>query len=144
MKSSYAAQHEETKELTGLTCPDCHGAIWEVREEKFLHFKCRVGHSYSPQSMADAHSDSLERAMWAALKSLEENIALTRKLVEHSRKRNREKAVEVYERQIREKEKHALVLHALLDGKSDEMVNALRSAERREASRKLEAEASIA
>jgi hypothetical protein len=82
--------------------------------------------------------------MWAALKNLEENIALTRKLVEHSRKRNREKAVEVYERQMHEKEKHALVLHALLDGKSDEMVSALDSAERREVGRKLEEEASIA
>ncbi|MCU1310590.1 MAG: CheB methylesterase [Candidatus Angelobacter sp.] len=144
MKFSRAAQPEETKELTGLTCPDCHGAIWEVREGKLVHFKCRVGHSYSPQSMADAHGESLERAMWTALKNLEENIALTRKLVEHSRKRNREKAVEVCKRQIQEKEKHALVLHALLDGKSDEMVSALDSVARRQAGRKLEQEASIA
>lgn len=144
LKFGQAVQTEESMELTGLTCPDCHGAIWEVHEGKLVHFKCRVGHSYSPQIMADAHSESLERAMWAALKSLEENIALLRKLVEHSRKRHREKAAEVYERQIQEKEKHALVLHALLDGKSEEMVRALDRAEHREASRKLEEEASLA
>ncbi|MCU1307288.1 MAG: chemotaxis protein CheB [Acidobacteriaceae bacterium] len=142
--SNRAAAPEENKELTGLTCPDCHGAIWEVREGRLVHFKCRIGHSYSPQSMVDAHSESLERAMWAALKNLEENIALTRRLVEHSRKRNREKAVEVYERRMHEKEKHALVLHALLDGKSDEMVRGLDSAEHREVGRKLKEEVSVA
>jgi two-component system chemotaxis response regulator CheB len=134
--STRAAKPEEKKELTGLTCPDCHGAIWEVRDGSVVQFNCRVGHSYSPASMVDAHSESLERAMWAALRSLEENIALTRKLVDYSRSRRREKAADVYQQQVREKEKHALVLHALLDGKSDEMVRALELKERREAGRK--------
>lgn len=131
---------DHQRDLTGLTCPDCYGAIWEVKEGEAVQFECRVGHTYSPQSMMEAHSDSVERALWAALKSLEENIALTKKLVKYSRSRGRGKAAEVYEERIREKEKHALVLHGLLDGKSSDMLDGLDVSERIEADRKLKAE----
>jgi two-component system chemotaxis response regulator CheB len=136
---------EQKKELTGLTCPECHGAIWEVRggdHKDIVQFKCRLGHKYGPQSMIEAHSDTLEHAMWAALRCLEENIALTKRLVEYSRNLGRDKAAELYGRQIREKEKHAQVLRALLDGKTDKLIKGLDSRERKRPGRKVKQGAS--
>jgi two-component system chemotaxis response regulator CheB len=85
--------------------------------------------------MSDAQSESVERALWAALKNLEESVALTRKLAGYSRQRKRGKAAEVYEREMKEKEQHAIVLRALLDGKSIDMIKGLDSAERVRATR---------
>ena len=109
-RSQQPEESGDTRDLSALTCPDCHGAIWEVRDSDVLRFECRVGHTYSPGSMFDAQGDSVERALWAALKNLEEGVSLSRKLEEYSRERHREKAAEVYERQRKEKEQHAIVL----------------------------------
>src|SRR5262245_11781291 len=38
--------------LTGLTCPACGGAIWEVEREGVLAFRCHVGHAYGTESFA--------------------------------------------------------------------------------------------
>jgi two-component system chemotaxis response regulator CheB len=82
-RSRQPKESSETRDLTALTCPDCHGAIWEVRDGEMVRFECRVGHTYSPESMVDAQGDSVERALWAALKNLEEGVALSRKLAEY-------------------------------------------------------------
>jgi hypothetical protein len=48
----------------------------------------------------------------------------------------RNNAVAVYQLQIHEKESHAQVSHALLDGKSEELIKALDSRERKKTAAK--------
>src|SRR5262249_9666528 len=31
---------------SGFTCPDCHGALWEVEDGTMLRFRCHVGHAF--------------------------------------------------------------------------------------------------
>ena len=38
-------------EPSGLTCPECGGALWEQQEGDLVRFRCHVGHAYSPESM---------------------------------------------------------------------------------------------
>ena len=64
-----------------FTCPECHGTLWEADERGIVRFRCRVGHVYSPESMLSAQTDSVDRALWVALRSLEERAALTHRLV---------------------------------------------------------------
>jgi two-component system chemotaxis response regulator CheB len=66
--------------LSGFTCPDCGGRIWELDDSDVLRFRCRVGHAYSAETFLQAHSDALEGALWAALNALEENAALSRRM----------------------------------------------------------------
>jgi two-component system chemotaxis response regulator CheB len=61
--------------------------LWEVEDAGILRFRCRVGHSYSPDSMLAAQTDSVDRALWAALRALEERAALTRRLADRARHR---------------------------------------------------------
>ena len=52
-----------------------------------LRFRCRVGHVYSPDSMLAAQTDEVDRALWTALRTLEERAALAKKLAERARAR---------------------------------------------------------
>jgi two-component system chemotaxis response regulator CheB len=67
-------------EKTRLTCPDCHGPIERSRFGQHTEYKCRVGHTYSPDNMLAAHEDAEERAMWSAIESLEEGADLADEL----------------------------------------------------------------
>ena len=71
-----------------FTCPDCHGTLWEADEGGILRFRCRVGHVYSPESMVAAQTDEVDRALWIALRTLEERAALAHRLAERGRERN--------------------------------------------------------
>src|SRR5581483_5902491 len=70
---------------SAYTCPECHGTLWEVLEGKLLRYACRVGHSFSAESMLQDQFDSAERALWAALRALEERADLSRRMALRSR-----------------------------------------------------------
>jgi two-component system chemotaxis response regulator CheB len=72
---------------SGLTCPECSGILREVRDGDVLRFRCRVGHAYTSQTMLEAQGDSIERALWTAVRQLEERALLIRKLAAAARQR---------------------------------------------------------
>jgi two-component system, chemotaxis family, protein-glutamate methylesterase/glutaminase len=65
---------------TELACPGCGGALWEREDGDLIRFGCRVGHVYSPESLVAEHGKELERALWAALRGLEERADLYRRM----------------------------------------------------------------
>ena len=71
-----------------IACPDCHGTLWEINNNGLLRFRCRVGHSYTAQGLLEEHSETLESALWAALRTLEESASINRRLVERAKNDN--------------------------------------------------------
>ena len=63
-----------------LVCPICQGVLTEVHPKLFTHFRCHVGHAFSLQSLVNEQSEEIERALWAAVRALEESAALSRRL----------------------------------------------------------------
>lgn len=63
-------------ENTKLTCPDCRGALERTQDGKFVQYRCRVGHSYSPETAVTAHASTEENTLWAAVVALEEGADL--------------------------------------------------------------------
>ncbi|MGH7684765.1 MAG: chemotaxis protein CheB, partial [Vulcanimicrobiaceae bacterium] len=57
---------------SSFSCPDCSGVLWERTHDGVLHYRCRTGHAYSPASLYARQGDSLEGALWAAIRALEE------------------------------------------------------------------------
>jgi two-component system, chemotaxis family, protein-glutamate methylesterase/glutaminase len=57
-------------------CPECGGVLSERLEAGVMVWECRVGHRYSPESLADAQADSVEAALWAAIRVLEDRSRL--------------------------------------------------------------------
>jgi two-component system chemotaxis response regulator CheB len=79
-KSDLEIEDEQKGAPSGLTCPDCSGVLWERADGKLVHFRCRTGHAFSPESLAARQAETLEGALWAAVRSLEENASLARRL----------------------------------------------------------------
>jgi len=82
---------------SGLTCPECSGILREVREGDVLRFRCRVGHAYTSQTMLEAQGDSIERALWTAVRQLEERALLMRKLAASARERGHDAVATTFE-----------------------------------------------
>lgn len=69
-------------ELTDLTCPDCSGTIWEVQRGNSKEYRCRVGHTFSPNSMLSEQFASQEKALYSAIVALEEGASLATRLAD--------------------------------------------------------------
>ena len=93
---------------SAYTCPECHGTLWEVQEGKLLRYACRVGHSFSVESMLQDQSNATERALWAALRALEERTDLSRRMEERSRASGLAVAAKRYDELARSAEHHKL------------------------------------
>jgi two-component system, chemotaxis family, protein-glutamate methylesterase/glutaminase len=67
-----------------ITCPDCGGVVTESDDAGVLHFRCHIGHRFSPRSLLALHAEGVERAMWTAARSLEDRAMLLRRLAERA------------------------------------------------------------
>lgn len=80
LKNSYFDEGEGTPSV--FACPECDGVLWEIKENEIVRFRCRVGHSYGPDSLTTELSESSEAALWAAMRALEEKAAMQRRMAE--------------------------------------------------------------
>lgn len=99
---------------TGLTCPDCQGAIWESIEDGIVRLRCRVGHEYSAETFRNAQSDRVEMALWTALRALEERVALHRRMAERMRQQGSGRTAARFALRADQGVEHAIVLRELL------------------------------
>jgi two-component system, chemotaxis family, protein-glutamate methylesterase/glutaminase len=63
-----------------LTCPECHGALWEVADGNLSNFRCHVGHAFSPSTLLTSLSRNLEASLWAAIRGFEENAIIAERI----------------------------------------------------------------
>jgi two-component system chemotaxis response regulator CheB len=68
-----------------LACPECNGSLYEQKEGDMAHFICHVGHAFSPQSLSEAHKEVLERALWTAVRTLNERVMMHRQFLRRER-----------------------------------------------------------
>lgn len=71
-------------QLVPIVCPACQGALTESRTHGLLEYRCHVGHHYSLQAMLAQQSNSLESALWASVRALEESATLAARLAGQS------------------------------------------------------------
>jgi two-component system chemotaxis response regulator CheB len=104
--------------LTGppsaFTCPDCGGALWEVKQGKLLRYRCHVGHGFSSESLVVAQDTKLEDTLWSALRAIEELIALRRRIVDPRSRAHLTAVVPAVTRDIGDLEQRAATLRELL------------------------------
>ncbi len=65
-------------------CPDCNGALWKIEEEGAERYRCRVGHAFSESDLVLAKAETLENALWAAMRALEESASVERRAAQRT------------------------------------------------------------
>jgi two-component system chemotaxis response regulator CheB len=81
-------------DLAPFGCPDCGGTLWELREGNLVRFRCRVGHAWTSEALLASQAETLDAALWTALRALEESASLSKQLADRARARGNEKLAE--------------------------------------------------
>jgi two-component system, chemotaxis family, protein-glutamate methylesterase/glutaminase len=63
-----------------LTCPECGGGLWEIKQSKPLRYRCHTGHAYGAVSLARAQKESAEQSLWSTVRGLREREMLLRRM----------------------------------------------------------------
>jgi two-component system chemotaxis response regulator CheB len=109
-----ADRHKQPGLPSTMSCPECHGVLWEIKEEELVHFRCRVGHAYSDEALLVHQSEQLEAALWTALRALEEHSALSSRLAARANSRGHTHSASSFTEQAMDAEHHASVIRSVL------------------------------
>ncbi|HEX5998775.1 MAG TPA: chemotaxis protein CheB [Hyphomicrobiaceae bacterium] len=71
-----------------FTCPECQGMLIRVRDPDVLRFRCHTGHAFSAASLQAAQREAKDKSLWSALRAVQENAMLIRKIADHEKGRN--------------------------------------------------------
>ena len=105
-----------------FACPDCGGVLWEAEDEGILRFRCRVGHSYTAQSLDAQQTEAVEGALWAAIRALEESASLARQMADKAGKTKSHKLVKRFEESARDKMEQATILRNVIVDVNKEVI----------------------
>ena len=75
---------EQLGDPSPFACPECHGVLLQVKEGSHFRFRCHTGHAYSIESLLAEVNEATERALWTAIRSMQEGTLLMRRLAKHA------------------------------------------------------------
>lgn len=99
---------------SGLTCPACGGAVWELQDVGLYQFKCHQGHSYTIELMLEEYDEQLETVSRVMARLLEEIFHLRKHMVDIAKEQGNESDAEELEQQAEQIKRQANVLHEFL------------------------------
>ena len=104
------------------SCPECGGVLEEIQESKMLRFRCRIGHLYSPDSHFADQTESVEKALWAAIRMLEEQAEFCARLAASSKEKKRARLARRFSEKAESNRENANILRDLLQKTWDEVL----------------------
>lgn len=75
--------------LSGLSCPDCGGSLWQLNSGQVRRYQCHVGHAFLSESLIKDQSEAIERNLWTAMRIFREQAIVARQLVAEAREQQR-------------------------------------------------------
>jgi two-component system chemotaxis response regulator CheB len=61
-------------------CPDCGGSLSELTEGNVMRYRCHEGHAFTALSFLDAQWEKVEYSLWAAVRVMEEQANMLKKM----------------------------------------------------------------
>ncbi len=80
---------EQIGKPSPYACPECHGVLLEIDDDGRIRFRCHTGHAYSLDSLLAAITQGIEKALSAAMRSIEEGSLLMKDIATQLKRRNR-------------------------------------------------------
>jgi two-component system chemotaxis response regulator CheB len=114
MNSNLSNEDDLAGDPSIYSCPECGGVLWEIGDGKLLRFRCRIGHALSAESVLVEQSEALDKALWVALRTLEEKVNLLRRLAGQMHGQGKGWLAQSFESRTVEAEEHANLLRNLL------------------------------
>ena len=97
-----------------FACPDCGGVLWDVSGGGPPRYRCETGHAYSPAALEEQQAETVEAALWAALRALEDKIALAHVRAERAASRGLTAIARRFAVQEEDAQQHSAAMRALL------------------------------
>jgi two-component system, chemotaxis family, protein-glutamate methylesterase/glutaminase len=97
-----------------FACPECGGVLWEIDQSGSLRYRCRVGHAYTARHLRAEQRQAVEAAMWSALRALEENASLYKRMAERSRNGRQDQSASIFEERAANAEANSATLRNFL------------------------------
>ncbi len=107
IESNIAQQQMNTQEFlenveaigtrTTYTCPECNGSIWQIDKSEPLRFRCHTGHSFTADTFLAEQTLNLEKALWSAIRIMEDKVMFFRQMSERMGSYNLQSAAAKYE-----------------------------------------------
>ncbi|CAO3381927.1 chemotaxis protein CheB [Azospirillum argentinense] len=108
-----------------LSCPDCGGNLVEIEDGPLLRFRCKVGHAYGPATLAEAHRESIEQAIWVALRTHQDRAIMFRRLADRAREHGHAAVEAHWTKSAREAERTVAMLKEVLSKQGQELAGSL-------------------
>src|SRR5256885_13606598 len=70
------------KKPTGLTCPECAGALAKIQNEPISQYACHIGHVLTAEAVLASQAERIEIFLTSALAMLNERCELCRQLTQ--------------------------------------------------------------
>lgn len=70
-------------EFSPFTCPECHGALLQMKDAGLVRFRCHTGHAFSANSLIAELTENIEDQLWTTIRSMQESTMLMRHMAEH-------------------------------------------------------------
>jgi two-component system chemotaxis response regulator CheB len=97
-----------------FTCPECHGALWEIEDGSMLRYRCHVGHAFAADAVLSSQGDEIDRLLGTLLRSHQERAALAHRMAKHERANDRQTLAEHLEVRARDYEHDVEIMKKLL------------------------------
>jgi two-component system, chemotaxis family, protein-glutamate methylesterase/glutaminase len=105
-------ERDHPGEPSPYSCPECGGVLWEIRDGEL--FRCRVGHDYTSETLTTEQAMAVEHALWTALRALEEQAAVRRRMAERASRQGMTAAADRHQARAQELEERSQQVRTLL------------------------------
>jgi two-component system chemotaxis response regulator CheB len=113
-------------EPSNFACPECHGVLLQLQEEKRIRFRCHTGHAYSVDSLLAEITEGVEDSLWNAIRSVEESVLLMRHMAEHLGETENDHTAEKFLARAQEAQRRAdLVRQAVMTWEQSSVANVI-------------------
>jgi two-component system chemotaxis response regulator CheB len=103
-------------ELTPYTCPECHGVLSRLHNDRIVRYRCHTGHAYSTDTLIAAISENIEDSLYSAIRGIDESVILMNHIGDHYAEINNPKLAAIYFQKAKEAdERSQLVRKAVRD-----------------------------
>lgn len=97
-----------------FACPDCGGVLWEIEQNNFLRFRCRVGHAFTARYLGVEQRHAVETALWEALRALEESASLYKRMADRAEASKNDLTASSYQERAANTESNSRILREFL------------------------------